>query len=105
MQSKKPVEFNNVNWHGVPIFFLILDFIFNSYRFIPSQYWAYVVLVFVYMIGFNLPYSIGVTPVYGSASDWVGWMTYALIAAGFIVGALSFLLGWFIYRKCKQQKV
>lgn len=92
---------NNVNWHAVPLFLLLLDFIFCSYRFIPSQFMALIVLVFFYMFWINMPYSLAVRPVYGAATNWVNWMTYVLIVAGVVVGGLAFLLGRAVYLKCK----
>lgn len=70
-----------------------------------SQFVGYLGLVFIYMLCVNLPYSLAVRPVYGRATNWVEWITYALIAAGLIVGIIVHIIGYFLYRKVKISRI
>lgn len=93
--------FKNVNWHGVPILFLMIDFVLNSYRFILKQFISVLAMGFIYMFCINMPYSIGVSPVYGEATDWVNWITYVFIVLGILLNGIVFGCGRLIYVKCK----
>lgn len=97
--------FKNVNWHGVPVFFLTIDFVLNSFRFIPKQYVGFLILGGVYMFCINMPYSLIIEPVYGEATDWVGWLTYVFILAAVVVTGLIYLVCRAIYTKCKAKKI
>jgi hypothetical protein len=53
------------NWHAVPLFLLLVDLLFNCYRFVPHQYIAVELIILIYMFGINLPFSITLELVYG----------------------------------------
>jgi hypothetical protein len=91
-----------VNWHGVPLLFLIVEFIFNSYRFIPKQFIAFVIVTLIYLLVCNMPYSLAVKPVYTNATTYKNWMTYVFILVAYIVGAITYFLARLIYNRYKE---
>ena len=57
------------------------------------------------MFVINLPYSLIIQPVYGEASNWVSWMTYAFILAYLIVGFLIYYVCRVCYLKFKEKNI
>jgi hypothetical protein len=65
--------YTSFNAHGITLILLILDFIFNSYRFIPTQYTSFIIICVLYLMVCNMPFALGIKAVYGRAMDWVSW--------------------------------
>ena len=97
--------FDNINLHGVPLLCLLMDFMLNSYRFIPKQFIAFIIVTLVYLLVCNMPYSLAIRPVYGKASNYKDWMTYAFIVVAYAIGAIAYFLARLTYRKCKEPKI
>lgn len=95
----------SVNAHGVILMLLLIDFLFNTYRFQYFQYSAFLVVGAIYCLLINLPYSVRVKPIYGPDTNWKSWHIYAFIFAAFIGSLAAFLISRQIYLRIKEPKL
>ena len=92
----------DANFHGVPLAALLIEFIFNSYRFHIRRYLIILVVAGLYMI-INLAYALLYQPVY-KILKWNDWFSYVLAAGSFAIALVIFIFGLIAFHCCCKEK-
>jgi hypothetical protein len=57
------------------------------------------------MLVMNMPYALGVKPVYGQTMNWINWFTYLFIVVSFLGSLLAYFISRQIYILLKLPRI
>ena len=89
--------------HSVTLLFLIIDLIYNVYKFSRQRYIIVVFVGLMYLL-VNLLYSLIVRVIYDPI-DWTSFFSYFLCLGAFVLTFLMHSTGNFLYRRWKLRRV
>ena len=89
--------------HSVPLLFLIIDLVYNVYKFSRQRYLIVLFTGTAYLF-VNLLYSLVVRVIYDPI-DWVSFFSYVLCFGAYALTFLMHCFGNFLFRRWKLRRI